>query len=168
MIKYPLQRLLRLRSIREDKAAAEVTNRKRLLAEAIEEKKHREEELKKYRAWRIEREQELFEEIRGKEISQKELDEYKQELLRLRGKEVQLEESILEAQKHIEQCEREVETARDAYLAAVRERSKIEEHRTRWSEVEKIRLEREEEKELEEFVPKPRSITSGGVNQEDS
>ena len=168
MIKYPLQRLLRLRFIREDKAAAEVTRRKQLLAEAKLEKIRCEKELADYREWRIEEEKRLFDAIKGKEISQKELDAYKHELLKLRGKEVQLEERIFEAQKQIDRCEQNLQDARDAYLGAVKERKKIEEHRSRWVEIEKLRQEREEEKELEEFIPKKRSLVSDGMSQEES
>lgn len=168
MIKYPLQKLLRLRGVREDKAAAEVTNRKKRLAEAKMEKLRREQELEKYIRWRIEKEKELFEEIKGKEVSQKDLDNYKHEVLKLRGRQVQMEEAILEAQKHIEQCQKDLQTARDNYLAAVRERKKIEEHRSRWLEIEKLRQEREEEKELEEFIPKKRSLTSDGMSREET
>lgn len=151
---YPLERLLQVRKFREDAAAAEIARCVHALEDAKQALVQHQKELEAYIAWRLKEEDTLFKEIQNKEISLSEVETYKQTLLSLRGKEVQYEERILEAEKHIEDCKVALEQARKARLLAMRERAKIEEHGERWQDEQRLLAERAEDLELEEFTGK--------------
>lgn len=155
---YPLQELLRIRELRERNAEVEVKRCKKRLEDAVAALKKRQAELADYTTWRIGEEERLFMEILEKFISLAEVEKYKQSILSLRGREVQYQERIIEAEQHIAQCNEALDAAREARLTAMKERMKIDEHRARWQEDESILAERAEELELEEFTGTHNSI----------
>ena len=157
MTAYPLNALLRVRHLREQEAEREVLACTHRVEEAQKALQARRKELQEYTVWRIEEEKRLFAAIRNTMTSLKKIDEYKQKLLSLRGKEAQYQERILLAEKHLKECETALEQARRAHMTAVRERNKIEQHTATWHKEGKIRVERTEEQELEDFTPSPRS-----------
>lgn len=149
---YPLERLLKVRKLREDAAETEVNRCTRELKEAEDNLQQRKDKLAEYTKWRLAEEERLFQEIKGHEIHLKEIDDYKLQLQSLRGREVKLEEKILEARKQIEDCKEALEEARKLRLQAMRGRRKIEEHNQRWDEEQRVLEERAEDLELEEFT----------------
>lgn len=154
MTGYPLAALLRVRVFREKAAALEITRCAQKLEEARQACKQREQELIQYREWRIKEETRLFEAIHNETVSMEEVERYKQALLSLRGEEVQHEERILESKEHIRESEEALQDARKHHMEAMKNQRKIEEHKKRWQQEEKLRLERAEEAELEEFSSK--------------
>ena len=86
-------------------------------------------------------------------VSIERLDSFKAGLARLAAGETDRENAVLEAEKHVEACRRELDSARDAASAARKNTSKIQAHKDIWKEEAKKEAERQEDLELEEFRP---------------
>jgi len=150
-MRYVLEDLLQVREFRRYSAENEVIGRKRRLEEAVRAVRDKEQALRDYIDWRIEREAGLFEEIRNKLVVPAALENLKQHFFLLREKELVFEKAVMEAEKARKEAVEELEKARDAYNTAVRRKQKIEEHKTRWMDAFKKEQEREQEKEMEDF-----------------
>lgn len=151
MKKYYLEDLLKVRKFREEIAGNEALVKKTKLEEAVALVKKKKKELVEYRKWRIETEQKLFDDIKGKLINLKELDDIKIKIGLMREKEALLEQEIMEARKKRNSAQKKLEEAQEAYRTAIRETEKIEEHKKMW--LEELTKEEEElqDKELEDF-----------------
>ncbi len=155
-MKYPLQDLLRVRNIREDNAANELARRRTEVEAAEKIVEQRKQELKEYTEWRIRREEELYQEIIEKKVQLKELDDLKQSIGLLREKEFVYEDRIREAERLLREAQEALEQAHEEYRAAVKNRQKIDEHKSIWAQEEAKIDEANQEKELEDFhVRKP-------------
>lgn len=152
MSRYPLARLHDVRKHAEEEAALAVGRCTMALEQARADLVRREDELAQYIKWRIKEEALRFEKIRNTEISLAQVERYKQDILTLRGNEVQYEERILQAKRHIKECEEQLDTARLEHVTAIRERRKFDEHQARWLEEDRRERERAEELELEDFT----------------
>lgn len=150
-MKYVLDDLLRVRAFRETSRGNEMRAKKMLLAQAEGVVKKKEEELSEYRVWRVRREDDLFEEVKGRHINLKDLDDLKLMVGQMREKEALMENDVFEAESERETAEGVYKGARDAYHFAVKEKKKIEEHKKIW--VKEVYREEEQarDKEMEEF-----------------
>ena len=157
-MKYELQDLLNVRKIREDNAAAEVTLRRQLVAEAEQNVVRRKQELQDYIQWRIQREQELYDSVMQQEVHLNDLEELKLDVQILRDKEHAYKEKIIEAEKQLKDAQDNLETAKQKYTEAVRNREKLDEHKKIWTEEAEKEQEFEAEKEMEDFRTKQPAI----------
>lgn len=148
---YPLRDILRVRIIRENKAAENLAKAKLELDKAIKKVKQKQKELEDYRIWRVKEEERMFNEIIKKKLKKDDLDELKFEIGKLRQKELDYEKAVEDAKKEKERAAREVEEARGLYQTAVMEHEKIKEHRDTWLEEWKRMEELVLEKEVEEL-----------------
>lgn len=150
-MKYPLDDLLRVRKFREDERASELTARRKAVAEAEELLQRRRQELKDYVAWRIRREQELYDEVLRQQIAVKQLDDLKINIQILRENELAYQDRIKQAEKDLEAARQALAAAQAAYQKAVRDSNKIEEHKQWWAQEAAQEAEAYQEKELEDF-----------------
>lgn len=147
---YPLKDILRIRVLREEKAAENLSRAKLELEKAIKKVKQKQKELENYRVWRVKEEERMFNNIIKKKLKKEDLNELKFEIGKLRQKELDHEKAVEDAKKEKEEAARTVEDARAQYQEAVLEREKIQEHKNNWLEEWKKIEEAILEKEMEE------------------
>jgi hypothetical protein len=150
-MKYPLEDLLRVRQFREDERAQELTRKRGEVEAAAQLVEKRKQELTAYTAWRINREKELYDEVMLREIEVKDLDALKLNIQILRENELAYGERVKEAEKALEAAQQALAAAQAAYMKAVRDKGKIEEHKGWWAQEEAKEAEANAEKELEDF-----------------
>ncbi len=152
---YPLTSLLRIRNLRERSAAAEVAAARHRLDEAGRILQQCREDLRRYGQWRLQREEELFLAVKNQRVSMARVDEMKDEMVAMGREEARREEQVLTAEKVRDEAREALDKAREAHARAVREKSKILEHRNVW-DAERLREEeRAQDLELEEVPYKP-------------
>lgn len=151
---YPLEVLLRVRRLRQDKAMTNLTRAESDLAEAKRKLRQARSKHEEYLIWLAEEEERRYDSIMRTEMSLDDVEEFKLGLCSIRAMEAGYLERILRAEKHVEDCRQACREARDRLLEAQRATLKIEEHKVRWSVVAQREAERLEEIELEDFVPR--------------
>lgn len=150
MKRYPLARLLALREHRVETAKAEVSRRRRLLAEAKELAEAADKTAKEFAGRRPAEEAALFERIRNQVLERKRLDRYHEEVAALAAREMELFDLAAREWAKVKIAEDALAVAVLAHKEAVRDVSKFEEHRHIWWETEKKRREEAQELEAEE------------------
>ena len=159
-MKYGLEDLLKVRKFREDSARNEVMVKKHLLDEAINLVQAKERKLREYQCWRVRTEEAMYDEIRNTFVSLKELDELKLQVSLMREKEISLEKDLMDAVNAREKANEDLAKAKEVYNRAVKEKTKIEEHREVWSAGMVREEEISQEKELED-IRRPGTISYG-------
>lgn len=152
-MKYPLDVLLDVRNLRQDKAMGNLTKAESRLAEARRHLRDCKKKHADYLVWLAEEEERRYESIMEVEMTLGDVDEFKQGLCSIRGLEAGYLERILRAEKSVTDAEEGVRQAKAALLEAQRATMKIEAHKSRWAEMARKEEERLEEVELEDFVP---------------
>jgi type III secretion protein O len=94
MAKYPLGPLLSAREFREELAERETARARTAMEEAKAAAAAAREELARYREWRPGEEKRLFEFLRGRDVTQTELDKHLQDIQLLRDAELRREEEV--------------------------------------------------------------------------
>ena len=150
MAKYPLAALLEARKFREEAALREERLAREAAERAYEAAERARAEFLRYRERRPEEERRLFEQVRGKELSQADLDRHLEDVRRLRQMELQKEEASAQAARMAESARETAEKTRRLRVEAFRERQKIEEHKGIWLKKESRRLEAANESEAED------------------
>ena len=153
-MRYPLQPLLNVRSFREDNAQAAVNTAEERVREAENIVAERQAELERYRQWRPQEVERRYAEIMGLAMSLEDLDKFKAGLAILADGEYVREEAVQTAEKAVEERKDELRAARQALMAARKDKLKIETHKDIWSEAEAKEAERAADLELEDFSPK--------------
>jgi len=149
---YPLAPLARVRQLREDAATTEYSAREKAFLAARQETLERRRALEDYLAWRKEEEDRRYREILGKELSRKEMDEFKAGVAALREKDNVLMESVEEALRAEEEAARYRDEAVETLKLCRKDKEKIHEHRAIWRAGEAREFERREDLEMEEFT----------------
>ena len=116
-MKYPLEDLLRVRNFREDNAASELTKRRTEVEEAKQLLEQRKQELADYTQWRIQREEELYQEVMEQKVQLKTLDDLKMDIQMLREKEAVYQQRIVDAQQALKAAEQALEQAHQQHRA---------------------------------------------------
>lgn len=151
---YPLQPLLNVRSFRETNAQAAVSAAESRVREAEAVVAEREAELARYREWWPQEVERRYAAIMGESMSLTDLDKFKAGLAALADGEYAREAAVQEAEKVVDERKAELQAARDALLAARKDKMKIDAHKDIWSQAEAKEAERAADIELEDFVPK--------------
>lgn len=149
--KYILQDLLNVRLMREEKAAEAWANQKEVVAAVEKELELQRRKLEDYKKWRVQRENELFEEIINQTIHSKDLEDLRFRIQCLRDDQGKLESQVLETVKRLEQERQTLAETKQHYFEAFQQREKIEEHKTAWTMEAARESEFREEKEIEDF-----------------
>lgn len=148
--KYLLQDLLNVRLLREDTAAKQWAVQKELVAKVERQLEKRRSELETYQRWRVQREVELYQQILEKKIHPKDLEALRFRIQKLRDEEHEYESRTLDTANQLQEEQARLATAKESYLNAYQQRSKLDEHKDLW--VQEMQREKQflEEKEIED------------------
>ena len=151
---YALQSMLRIRTMREDRAATELTAARREVTRAQERLVQRKNDLKEYEATKDARRDRIFEAVIGRAVSMEDLDLAREGVARIDEEGILKADNVVQAEADLQKCKDNAETSRQAFVSASKNRMKITEHRSIWEAEEAAVAEYRSEMELEDFTGK--------------
>ena len=155
---YILQPLLRIRTMREDRAAGELTAARQALAAAEEALAARKRELAEFESTKEERRDRIYATVIGRAVSRDQLDMVTEGVARIDEEGALKADNVVQADAERQKREAGVEAARVNLNVATKNRMKIDEHRAVWlAEAMKAEEERAEG-ELEDFTVRKEEI----------
>ena len=157
---YALQSMLRIRTMREDRASAELSAARqevRKAANALEEQK---EALRQFEETKEERRSRIYDSVIGRALSRDELDLALEGVSRIDEEGVLKADNVKMAESVLKTKEDEATQARSVFVKATKERMKISEHKAMWVEAELKEEEHRLEVELEDFTGKKNTENS--------
>lgn len=149
---YALQSMLRIRGLREDRAQTAMVSARlaRDLAErALEERQKRS---RMFDAEKEPRRDRAFAAVMGRVVRREDLELVRESVTRIDEESMLLRRDVDKAASEHRAKETAAETARGVYIAAAKERMKIEEHRRLWEEEDRRQREALADAEMEEFA----------------
>ena len=152
---YSLQSLLRIRTMREDRAGGELVAARRAVADAAEALSSRQRILDDYETTRESRRDRLYDTVIGRAVTREQLDKVNEGVAKIDEEGAMKAEDVRRAREELRVREEGAERARAAYFTAAKGRMKIDEHKANWLELEKEEQERRAEEELEDFTRRP-------------
>lgn len=158
MFKYPLQELLSLRLHRVDEAVLEHKRVLSALTSAILATKMARDELDAYKIYKEEEIERRYLSIKGKTLTQKELETFRNNLSYLNLKELELLEAVQSAIKEEDKLRSDEAVAKEGIVLAKKALTKLEEHKNIVYEAYKIEQERLLDAEMEDFQVKKNSF----------
>ena len=151
---YALQSMLRIRAMREDRAATELTAARREVTRAQERLSQRKRDLEEYEATKEARRDRIFESVVGRAVSMEALDLAREGVARIDEEGILKADNVVQAEADLQKCKDNAETSRQAFVSASKNRMKITEHRSIWEAEEAAVAEYRSEMELEDFTGK--------------
>ena len=151
---YALQSMLRIRTMREDRAATELTAARREVTRAQERLSQRKRDLEEYEATKEVRRDRIFEAVVGRAVSMEDLDLAREGVARIDEEGILKADNVVQAEADLQKCRDNAETSRMAFVSASKNRMKITEHRAIWETEEAAEAEYRSEMELEDFTGK--------------
>jgi len=155
---YTLQPLLRIRTMREDRAAGELTAARQALVSAEETLAARRRELEDFESTKDERRDSIYAAVMGRTVSREQLDMVTEGVARIDEEGALKADNVVRADAERQKCEEGVETARVNLTVATKNRMKIDEHRAVWLTEEAKAEEARAEGELEDFTVRKEEI----------
>ena len=149
---YALQPLLRIRTMREDRATGELVAAKRDLAlaeEALEARRH---DLAEWEETKEERRDRIYDTIIGREVSRDQIDLANEGVARIDEEGVLKADNVKRAEVERRKREEAADAARANLNSAIKNRMKIDEHKAIWLVEEAAEQEARAEGELEDFT----------------
>ena len=146
-----LDELIKVKQLREDKAIAALNEAQTLLEQRASAEEAKRQEQADYSLWRTRRKQELYQDIEGKSVSLKELEQMREQIESYRDRDLQLQDELVEAGRERESAQQAMETARQVRLSAYREVAKYEQYNQTLVDEEQREQERREEVEVEDM-----------------
>jgi type III secretion protein O len=155
---YLLQPLLRIRLMREDRAAGELTaaRQSREAAEAV--LAERRNDLAEYESTKEERRDRIYAAIIGQTVSRDKIDLAAEGVARIDEEGVLKADNVKRAEADVKERLSQESAARDRFTLATKERMKIDEHKAIWSRAEAAEEEHRAEGELEDFTVRKEEI----------
>ena len=151
---YVLQSMLRIRAMREDRAATELTAARLEVSRAQERLLQRKSDLAKYEATKEVRRDRIFEAVVGRAVSMDDLDLAREGVARIDEEGILKADNVVQAEAELKKCKDNAEASRLAFVSASKNRMKITEHRAIWEAEESAEAEHRSEMELEDFTGK--------------
>ena len=155
---YLLQPLLRIRTMREDRASGELVAAKQALAVAEEALAARQRELADYEATKEERRDRIYDTVMGRPVSREQLDMVAEGVARIDEEGVLKADNVTRADDERKAREAEAQTARSNLNIATKNRMKIDEHKAVWLDEDAKEQEARAEGELEDFIVRKEEI----------
>ena len=155
---YPLGSMIRIRSMREDRAATDLTRARRARTAAERTLREKTEAVERYEETKEERRDRVYDAVIGHAVKMEALDQARDAVNRIDEEGVLLEEDEKKAERDLEARTREASAARVRYVAAQKNKQKIELHREVWEEEDRKEQERLSDAELEEFAGKRQEV----------
>jgi type III secretion protein O len=147
-----LKDLLKIKQHRETNAENAVARQRRLLEERIADVQRAREEAARFHTERVRREQALFDDLKGRTVGLRDLEDMKRAVSALREKEASMEARIIDAQNQVEKEEQRLEEARQEHRDTMREVAKFKELLEAHVAAEGKEQARKEENETEEIL----------------
>ncbi len=149
---YTLQPLLRIRTMREDRASGELTAARRALAVAEEGLAARRRDLAAYEETKEARRDRIYDAIIGREVSRDQIDLANEGVARIDEEGVLKADNVKRAEGEVREKAAAAEVARANLNLATKNRMKIDEHKAIWLAEEAKAQEARSEGELEDFT----------------
>lgn len=149
---YVLQDLLKIRLMREDRAAGELTAARDQVRLAEKDVAERERELHEYELTKEARRDRIYAAVMGRTVSRDEIDLAQEGVARIDEEGILKADNVVQAKRELEKKEELVRQAQDRFSLASRNRMKIDEHKLVWLEEERAFEEHRAESELEDFT----------------
>ena len=155
---YTLQPLLRIRTMREDRASGELVAAKRNLAQAEEALAARQHDLEEWEKTKEERRDRIYDAIIGREVSRDQIDMANEGVARIDEEGVLKADNVKRAEGEVKVKEAAADAARTNLNIAIKNRMKIDEHKAVWLAEEAKEQEARAEGELEDFTVRKEEI----------
>jgi len=155
---YLLQPLLRIRTMREDRASGELVAAKRDLALAEEALAARQKDLADWEATKEARRDRIYDAIIGREVSRDQIDLANEGVARIDEEGVLKADNVKRAEAECVRREAAAEAARQNLNMATKNRMKIDEHKAVWLAEEAQEIEARAEGELEDFTVRKEEV----------
>ena len=155
---YTLQPLLRIRTMREDRASGELFAAKRNLAQAEEALAARQHDLEEWEKTKEERRDRIYDAIIGREVSRDQIDMANEGVARIDEEGVLKADNVKRAEGEVKEKEAAADAARTNLNIAIKNRMKIDEHKAVWLAEEAKEQEARAEGELEDFTVRKEEI----------
>ena len=155
---YTLQPLLRIRTMREDRASGELVAAKRNLAQAEEALAARQHDLEEWEKTKEERRDRIYDAIIGREVSRDQIDMANEGVARIDEEGVLKADNVKRAEGEVREKEAAADAARANLNIAIKNRMKIVEHKAVWLAEEAKEQEARAEGELEDFTVRKEEI----------
>ena len=149
---YLLQPLLRIRTMREDRASGELSAARRELASAEAALEARRRDLAAYEETKEERRDRIYDAIMGRAVSREQIDLANAGVARIDEEGALKTDNVARAEAERKKREEAAAAARRNLFLATKDRMKIDEHKGIWLAVEAAEEEHRAEGELEDFV----------------
>ena len=155
---YALQPLLRIRTMREDRATGELTAARQALAAAEEALVARRRDFTEWEETKEERRDRIYDAIIGRKVSRDQIDVANEGVARIDDEGVLKADNVKRAESVVKEKADAAEVARANLNLAIKNRMKIDEHRAVWLAEEAKAQEARAEGELEDFVVRKEEI----------
>ena len=155
---YALQSLLDIRLMREDKASGELTAARQSVRTAEAALEDRRREQAEFERTREERRDRIYDTIMGRSVSRDQIDLAQEGVARIDEEGALRADNVLRAEDELKKKVEEAETARTAFVAASKNRMKIDEHRAVWLTEQAREEEHRVEGELEDFTGRKQNL----------
>ena len=149
---YLLQPLLRIRAMREDRAAGELTAAKQAVRVALDALEARKLELEDYLKTKEQRRDKIYDAIIGRSVTRDQLDMASEGVARIDEEGVLKEDNVRRAGAEVKKREEAEAAAKAAFSLATKNRMKIDEHKAVWLAEDAKAQEQRAESELEDFM----------------
>lgn len=149
---YLLQPLLRIRSMREDRASGELSAARRELAAAEAALEARRRDLAAYEETKEERRDRIYAAIIGRAVSREQIDLANEGVARIDEEGALKADNVARAEGERRKREDETVAAKLNLSTAMKNRMKIDEHKNIWLAADAAEQEHRAEGELEDFI----------------
>lgn len=149
---YALEAMLKIRAMREDRAGTELTGarRARMAAEKVLEEKQ--EALQSFQVTKDARRDKIYAAVMGRPVSMDDLDRARDAVTKIDEEGVLLEEAQRQASADLEKKDQEAEGARVRFVAATKQKAKIDQHKLAWEAEDRKMQDMLADAEMEEFT----------------
>lgn len=155
---YILQPLLSIRVMREDRASGELTAAKQAVRKAEESVASRKRELADYERTKEVRRDRIYDAIMGHSVSREQIDLANEGVARIDEEGALKLDNVRRAESELAQREAAADEARAVFVAASKNRMKIDEHKAIWLEADAKEQEFRAEGELEDFTGRKQNL----------
>ena len=155
---YALQSLLRIRLLREDRASGELTVARQAVAAAQEALEAREQELADFNRTREERRNRIYETIMGRAVSREQIDLVQEGVARIDEEGSLKADNVVRAKSDLRAREEDEVAAHANFVAASKDRMKIDEHKSAWMLADAKEQDNRAEGELEDFTGRKQNL----------
>ena len=149
---YQRQSMLKIRGMRQDRAQTELAGARvarKAAEQALEERKEKREEFEETKE---ERRDAAFDTVMGRVVTMDEIDSVRSAVARIDEEGMLLEEAEHKAEDEFRKKDDAAEGARVRFVAATKDKAKIDEHRKAWEEEDRKLQEMLADAVMEEFT----------------